>query len=279
MKKISKFMKIFLISLCTIAILAVVYIFIGENILTVEEYQFKSDKITNPVRIVAISDLHDREFGDDNKDLVNKIKEQDPDIITILGDMNLESNSNDTVVISLLRRLVNIAPVYYCLGNHEMAVFDSTSIVSDIESTGAILLDDEIVKTTICGNDFSIGGISLFYFWDGKAGATGSVLSRDSTDKNFKLLLCHYPEYYMWWLKKENIDLILSGHAHGGLVRLPFVGGLYAPEQRWFPKYSKGYYDDENLSTMLVTTGLWRSSWLPRVNNPPEIMVVNITRE
>lgn len=255
------------------------YIIIGENSLVVRNYTYQSNKIKNDIKVVAISDLHNKEFGKNNINLINKIKEQNPDIITIIGDMNTETNPDYHVAIDLLNNIKDIAPVYYVLGNHEFDVENTSNIVSDIKATGVNLLDDKTENVKVGTDTITIGGITRFYFWDDNAVPT---LKKLEASENVKILLCHYPEYYMWWFGKENtnIDIMISGHAHGGLIQIPFVGGLFAPEQGWFPKYYQGTYkynNNEDIKcTLLVTTGLFRSSEVPRVNNPPEVLSLTI---
>lgn len=257
-----------------------------ENSLTVTRYNVSTKKLDSSLKIAFISDLHSREFGDNNIDLVNLISEQDPDLIAIGGDMVTMTDDNHNVIVELLQQLVEIAPTYYALGNHERAYENFEKMGKDIKDTGTVLLDNDMVyfsKDSMEGEKILIGGLTDFpyydcYYPDFDNPQSDFLDSFIKKQKNtLSVLLAHQPEFYFWTygLKEKNLDLVLSGHTHGGIIQLPFIGGLYAPNQGLFPEYDKGYFSSET-ARMIITGGLGNSVFVPRLNNPPEICIINI---
>jgi len=192
-------------------------------------YKVQSDKLTSHLRIVQLSDLHLREFGENNCDLVARIRALKPDIIAITGDMNDKKSDDTHVVTDLCAQLVEIAPVYYVPGNHEWPkiVFEGSTLASDLEALGVHFLADKYETVTIGSNTLLIGGIAEAPVSYEKY-ASG-FLEDFAAQPGYKMLLVHYPEYYAedtGALIGKDIDMALCGHAHGGQVRLPFLGAL-----------------------------------------------------
>lgn len=238
-------------------------------------YHVQSEKLTGDVRIVLLSDLHLREFGEGNKELTSRIDELKPDLIAITGDMNQKENSDYQVVTALCRDLVKIAPVYYAVGNHEwpLIVNEGSSIGKDIEATGVHLLTNKEEIIEIKGNTIKIGGLAeapMHYEKYGKGFLENFVKGNE-----FKLLLVHYPEYFEELLVDAGIDVALCGHAHGGQIRIPRIGGLYTVDQGWFPKLTEGVHEINNTS-VVISRGLGDSGKMPRVNNAPELVIVDL---
>ncbi len=281
--------KIILKIFACITVLILIFITvntISNKFVFVSNYTVESDKINNSMRIVMISDFHHNNFGENNTGLVNKIKEQNPDIITVLGDM-INGDINDfTNEINLIEQLCEIAPTYHSMGNHEFDSIYFQEYKQQVRNTGAVLLDDEIINTDIKGNKILIMGLSYYIFKkDETLDKYTALMNQFCSSDNYKILLCHYPEYTKWFFKKDlyctyNFDLMLSGHTHGGIVRLPFIGGLYSPNQGLFPEYDKGLYEitsGANPYTMIITSGCsGNTKGIPRINNPNEITVVDI---
>lgn len=267
-KKLKYVITVFILLLTAV----ILYTIAGENFIVTEYYTFESEKISNTVRVAAVSDLHNKEFGSGNIDLVNKIKEQNPDIIAVLGDMNIKDDPDNSIAVNFVNKITQVAPVYYCIGNHEN---NYQTVLNDIKNTDAVLLNDEITDINVNGEKITVAGLTGRELWDKKA---GPLLEELNKKDNFTMLLCHYPDYYIDWLKDENFDIMLSGHAHGGQIRIPFTNqGVFAPEQGWWPKYTEGMHNLSEKSTLLITRGLYKSNWIPRFNNPPEIVVLDIT--
>lgn len=241
-------------------------------------YQVQSGSVISNIRIICLSDLHMKEFGNKNERLIKTVEDLNPDIIAIVGDMNLESKPNDyEVVTSLCKSLNSIAPVYYSLGNHELdaMLFGDSNIYDDLKAAGIKIFNNESETVEINGTPIDIIGLTQGpeSYYDYGAAFFDKVMNE--TD-NFKLLLNHYPENFLGIIEEYNIDLALCGHAHGGQVRLPGIGGLYAADQGFLPKLCDGYHEIEN-SKVIITRGLGSSGVVPRINNKPEIAIVDVS--
>lgn len=276
-----KALKIIVLSVLTIAVVTVIYGLYCSNTLEIKNYTINSDKVNSQVRFVFISDLHCKEYGEKNADLVAKIKEQNPNFIAVGGDMVNKYSSDNHVMRELLPQLAEIAPTYCVLGNHELALKDEIDFKKDIDSTGAKLLENEMVTLNINGEKILLGGLSDFpyyefnapdydtperYFWDD---------FKESSKDCYSILLHHQPEYISNHVEDAKIDLIMCGHTHGGAVQIPFVGGVFSPNQGFFPKYDKGEFDLYD-TKMIVSAGLGDAYPILRLNNCPEISVVEI---
>lgn len=242
-------------------------------------YQVQSDNLTSNVRVVQLSDLHLREFGDHNAELIERITALKPDIIAITGDMNDKLVDDYSVVTDLCAELVKIAPVYYVPGNHEWPkiVFDHSPIREDLEAVGVHFLADKTETLEVNGNTIAIGGVA-----EAPASyeryASEYFESFEQLDA-FKLLLVHYPEYFLedGYFSDVQVDLALCGHAHGGMIRIPGIGGLYTPDQGVLPKLTEGLHQIGDTS-LVISRGLGdgKDKFIPRVNNPPELVIVDI---
>ena len=253
------------------------YIVHEENTLEVSFYHLQSDKVESGFRIVQLSDLHLHEFGEKNSELVDWVRRLEPDIIVITGDMNNHYDDDTHVVTELCSQLVEITDVYYVMGNHEWVdhIHRHTSIKADIVATGITMLENSYIVKEINGNRVVIGGlvneVSNYDLYSGP-----NFMKRFMNEDGFKLLLVHYPEYFLGKLNDYTIDLALCGHTHGGLVRLPVIGGLYSTDQGLFPKLYQGMQKVEGGSVVVVSRGLGGEGILPRINNNPEIVVVDV---
>ena len=278
--KKSKKAKVFTAVLLAVAVLlGVVGIsaIIDSNRLEKTFYQVKSNKVTDNIRIVCLSDMHLKEFGKDNENLIHEVDKLSPDLIALVGDMNMENKPDKyDAVINLCVKLNEIAPVYYSLGNHEIdaMLFRGSNIYKDVKKAGIKIMNNETETVTIGGTDIDIIGLTQNPTEFEEYGKAFFDKAMSATD-NFKLVLNHYPEQFFGTLDDYNIDLALAGHAHGGQVRLPWIGGMYAADQGFFPKLCDGYHEIGN-SRLLITRGLGKSGLCPRIFNKPEIMVVDI---
>lgn len=265
---------------CMLLLLSLfISIFASQNILSITHYEFTSEKITSPFKIVQITDLHNHEFGKTNHRLVQKIAGEQPDVIFMTGDMLMDDENRTDVVETLIKGLVKVAPVYYSLGNHEKAYMKKDPrLIDKLEEAGAVVLEKEYLDTTINGQKVRIGGVYGYvmarYYGDG---SEQSFMEEFEETDCLKILLSHVPEGLLLWKSMEywDVDLIFSGHVHGGQVRLPVVGGLYDPEEGLFPTYTKGLFSCGD-STMILSAGLGNSSKVPRIHNLPEIVVCNV---
>ena len=253
--------------------------------LTVRHYELQSAKVQNgnSVRIVVIADLHSHLYGENQHVLLDKIKEQKPDIIALVGDI-VDDERNELSERQFLDGVADIAPAYYVIGNHEVWSGEWELIKDMVASYGITVLTNDSETITINGIDLCIGGVEdpdvfpishdeqIRAMTSDKQMLEGFLsLSHDT----YNVLLAHRPERFEEY-QKYGFDLVLSGHAHGGQVRIPgIINGLMAPNQGLFPKYAGGEYN-ENSQTMVVSRGLSYNPRLPRIFNPPEVVVVDI---
>lgn len=268
--------------LAVIAALCISAFYVG---LVVRHYTIKTDKLSEgqSIRIVVIADLHSTYYGDNQEHLIRKIEEQKPDIIALVGDI-IDDHESEEGAKDFLEGIQGIAPAYYVIGNHELWTGEYERMKEMVAGYGHTVLTNESEIIKVNGVELCINGVDdpdmLKYSNDeeirsmqseeellyGFAGIDGSV---------FNVLLAHRPELYHMY-QRYDFDLVMSGHAHGGQIKIPgIINGLFAPNQGFFPKYAGGRYD-ENGQTMIVSRGLGFNSLVPRIFNPPEVVVVDI---
>ena len=257
-------------------------------VLKITEYDIDTGKGYDGIRVVFISDVHSRQ-NSLSQDPVEAAAEQKPDIIALGGDMMTVTASEEDVerMLEFVRRLTEIAPVYYAAGNHEIKYFENTGddILERVKSAGAHVIETEYYDISVRGQAVRIGGSYKHTFiqkmtyerWINSN--TYRFLSDYTNTDGLKLYVCHRPSSITFKSSYDNwdIDVAMSGHCHGGLIRVPFVGSLYLPEYGWFPEHDCGCYKLNDETTLVVTSGFgWHETFL-RFNNPPEICVLNIT--
>ncbi len=254
----------------------------GNSALMVTEISIFSGRIPaafSGFLIAQISDLHNAQFGKNNAALIKNLSQQQPDIIVITGDF-IDSNHTDIeVALDFVQEAVLIAPVYYVTGNHEAWCTDAQleQLKTGLETAGVTILENEAVQLERDGQTITLMGLSDPFF-----GATSSSIPRiiDSLKNDaaeYTILLAHRPELFETYAD-ANVDLVLSGHAHGGQFRLPLIGGLVAPDQGLLPQYDSGLYTD-GATNMIVSRGLGNSIIPLRFNNRPEIVLVKLQAE
>lgn len=231
-------------------------------------------------RIVQISDLHNAKFGKNNKRLIDKVRECDPDIIVLTGDLVDSNHTNVDRAIQFVNEIVKICPVYYVTGNHEywLEKSDYDELMDGLASVGVVILDDQVVEISREDAKFRLVGLDDKSLADGTLGTllnnAQNVAHEDSEKKEFTVVLAHEPQYLARYTG-AGVDLVLSGHAHGGQFRLPFVGGIVAPDQGFLPEYTAGEYY-MNGTEMIVSRGLGNSVIPVRLFNFPEIVCVEL---
>lgn len=282
-KKKPALLVVFLLIFLILAILTIY----GNKALTVSEITISDSRIPDGFsgfRIVQISDLHNAEFGSGNQKLLDRIAELSPDIIAITGDLIDSSHTDEPAALEFIKGAAEIAPVCFVTGNHEVWAGDLDQFKIELVNAGADVLDDDSRILERNGDKLLLMGLSDtgismgITSSDDPSSATAKKLNEMSGDGSFfTVLLSHRPELFETYVSC-NIDLVLSGHAHGGQFRIPFVGGVYAPDQGFFPKYDSGLYSDSE-TTMVVSRGLGNSVIPLRILNRPEIILVELNSE
>ena len=283
-----------------IALIAAALVSVARNgILTVKNYTVESEKLQSGFRIVLMSDLHRAVFGEDNGDLVSLVAAQEPDLIILDGDMIEGDHTEEEAdaLIYLLERLVEIAPVYYAQGNHDAHLYSESveyngevyirsygrsAFLDRIESTGTVFLEYAYRDIEVNGDSIRIGGYYP-YAWKTEAEPRKEWKKRSAfledfcSAESFKLMLSHRPDTFIYedagsaW----DIDLVLSGHTHNGVIALPFGLGAVWCSEGLFPEHDSGEFDLGSMK-MIISAGLAGWRFLPRVFNPPEIDVIDL---
>lgn len=261
------------IVIAVIVILFVLILIDNKNI-TTTALSVSSPKIPESFkgfRIVHISDLHNDTFGKDNKKLISKIKAAKPDIIVITGDLIDSRRTNYSVALSFAEKAAKIAPTYYTIGNHEARKEDLAGYLSKIAERGVTVLSNEKIYLEKNGERLALLGIPSPF---PESSLNEKELKALVDTKDYEILLSHHPEFFENYVSC-GVDLVFSGHAHGGQFRLPVLGGLYAPGQGVLPKYTSGIYSESN-TNMVVSRGIGNSLFPLRFNDPPEIITLTL---
>lgn len=279
MKKNPKF-KIIILSLLILFFITAFY-----NGLVIRDYTIKTDKLlpAQSIKIVLITDLHSHMYGNGQRKIIKKIMDQNPDLIALAGDiLDDEVPTHGTEVF--LDAIRNIAPIYYVTGNHEIWTRDVSNVKDIFKSYGVSVLENNYEEININGIDLILAGVEdpdIIPYERPQSNWYEEVeegLLNVGNKEGYKILLSHRPELIDFY-NTLDVDMVLSGHAHGGQVRIPFIlNGLYAPHQGFFPKYAGGVYDHENY-THIVSRGASFNPKLPRIFNPPEVVSITIKGE
>ncbi|MBQ1839029.1 MAG: metallophosphoesterase [Ruminococcus sp.] len=242
-------------------------------------YQAESTHVVSDVRLVVISDLHLREYGKDNETLVNAVKSLRPDLIISAGDLVTFGESDYDNMLSLCKKLSEIAPFYGAMGNHEdekVYLENNKQLREQFAATGMKLLVNTCEEITVKKNKIELIGVSGGVDEYEKYGGEALMESLDDDSSALRICVAHVPTLFKKRLEKYRFDLGIAGHTHGGVVRLPVVGGLYSAEEGFLPEYDGGLYELDNGATLFVSRGLGSSGKIPRFNNTPELAVIDI---
>ena len=278
-----------------IGIFILMYLYIKYNVNTLEvtKYVVENKKVPKEFdgyNIVQISDLHSKLFGENNKKLIQKIKSLNPDIVVVTGDLIDGENNNYNVALDFMKEISKLYRVYYIIGNHEQKSLikkykdEYKDYFNKLHQIDFVNLDNNKVEIVKGESNINLYGLTVpyscyKYLFDNQE--TKSIDINFLEEKlgkvdreQFNILLAHTPFYFDEY-EKWGADLTLCGHVHGGIVRLPLVGGLLSPDRKFFPKYDLGEYT-KNKSTMIVSKGLGGSKVLIRVNCKPEIVNIKL---
>jgi len=250
--------------------------------LQVDAYTFSSPALPEGFEgftVVQLSDLHGAQFGENNEDLCAAVRAADPDLIVLTGD--LQDRFRETprdYVTQLCAALQDIAPTFYVTGNHEWALPDIRGLKRDIAATGVTVLTNSFLPLERGGDTLLLAGVDdPNGFADQKTPEELAEELYEAYEDPFWILLAHRNNLFLSRYSLLGADLVISGHAHGGLIRLPFTDGLIGVERDLFPSYTAGFYE-ENGSTLLVSRGLGNSGRSFRIFNRPEVVVLTLER-
>ena len=259
-----------------------IYMYNQNTYIKESKYIVKCNKINknSTFKIAHISDFHNTNSKRIKRGIIQKLKENNPNIIIITGDLIDSRRTNISTVKEFVKSIINIAPVYYVLGNHESRLHNVKELEQIIQNSGATILRNKVMDLT--ENIQLIGLDDPAFFVNIEQKIQGMMpkiidlkLSRLAHQNNkFKILLTHRPELIDVYSNNE-IDLVFTGHAHGGQIRLPIVGGIFAPGQGIFPKYTKGMYTIKD-TKLVVSRGIGNSKFPFRINNRPELVFVTL---
>lgn len=259
-----------------------VWLYRGNTIIETTQLTIQSDHIPESFdgfKIAQVSDLHNAAFGKDNHKLIEALENAEPDLIVVTGDVIDSRRTDVDVAYRFFEVAESIAPVYYVTGNHEARLDVYPTFQSRIEDIGIHVLRNTSIELTKNNETVTLTGVDdpLFQQALSEEATMINQLDRALPEENtYTILLSHRPEHFLLY-ESMDVDLVYSGHAHGGQVRLPFIGGLIAPHQGMLPEYTSGHYT-KGETTMVVSRGLGNSMFPLRVNNPPELVVVTLER-
>lgn len=273
-----------ILAVCLILYFGLFYI--SRHGLQVSVYDLPSN-IDEPIRIVQLTDLHNSEFGPGNQRLIDAVTQQNPDLIFLTGDLINDDDPNLSIAVNLIHELSQVAPVFASYGNHELAYEDtfSTDLSQQYQQAGATFLDRSWTEYTVGHTTLRIGGVYSYCLPPQYTSEDNEpqqqvcdYLTAFQDTQLPTVLLCHLP---VSWLSSSlnswDVDVVFAGHLHGGQVIIPGLGGLYAPDMGWFPGQLWGVYPSEDKEhTLILSRGLGSTEHVPRVNNIPEIVVVNL---
>ena len=264
-----------LIILLVVVLIAAGFGYFENNVIDAEEISVSSARLPSSFddfRIVVISDLHGREFGDGNEELAAAVEAAEPDIIALTGDL-ADENSDAEAVASQMAQLTALAPTYYVSGNHEWVMEDPWGFFALLEENGVKVLHNAWEALTVNGETIVLAGVDDPNGpWDQKTPEQLVSEIRAEMGDPYIVMLSHRNEQLELW-SELGVDTVLCGHAHGGIIRLPFVGGLVGTDRRLFPEYTNGLYT-EGTTSMVVSRGLGNTGLPFRIFNRPHLPVV-----
>ncbi len=249
------------------------YLLWQNNHLTVTNYNVTThDEELEGVRIVQLADLHHKSFGEDQLRLEEKVLGLEPDLIVLTGDMVDGDVTDVETHLAFLGNLIDEAPIYAVSGNHEHTSDKMDDVRKVFDDLGVVLLENESRRVNVEDTSLELHGVSDPVSFKSEEAYPEAL--PDASDDAFDILLVHRPAYFDAYSDKD-YDLVLSAHAHGGMFRLPFYGGIYAPDQGFFPAYTEGPYTEKG-TTMILSRGLGNSVIPFRIMNRPDIVLITL---
>ena len=278
MGKKKKFIILAVVAVIFIAL--VIWIAWSNTALELSSYTITSSRLPenfNGYRIAHVSDLHNAQLGENNEKLLAMLRNAQPDMIAITGDLIDAGNTDISVALHFAKEAMDIAPCYYITGNHEAQISDYNHLKSGLLELGVIVLENDKFEIEDDGEKILVIGVQDPSF-ETNSDDSVSVMQRNlqqlTEEESYTILLSHRPELMKVYADYP-VDLVLSGHAHGGQFRLPFLGGMYAPNQGVFPEYDSGLFEKNN-TKMIVSRGIGNSVIPFRFNNRPELILIEL---
>lgn len=266
------------IVIISILLIAAIFSYQQNNHITITKMNIDSSEIPddfNGFKILQISDLHSKEFGKNQKSIVKKIFDEAPDVIFITGDTLDSLDKNGDVSFQLLSEIIEVAPIFLVTGNHEAWSNVYPEFEKQLQDLGVIVLRNDSKLLSVEDSHILVMGVDDPMFKEDN-NLSEQIDKITDYKEYYSILLAHRPELLKEYAEQD-IDLVFSGHAHGGQIRLPFIGGLLAPNQGWLPQYTSGIYQENN-TKMIVSRGLGNSRFPQRVLNRPELVVVTLSK-
>lgn len=256
-----------------------VWIIWGNTALELNTYTVTSDDLPaafDGYRIAQVSDLHNAQMGENNEKLLDMLRQTSPDMIAITGDIIDCYDTDMDIALAFVEEAVKIAPCYFITGNHEARIAGYFEFRLQMEALGVEVLADERMELEKEGETLLLIGVDDPYFisTDTETVLTDKLRWLVKEDDPYTVLLSHRPTVFDLYVQ-SGVDLVLSGHLHGGQIRLPFIGGLYTPSTGFFPEYDAGLYTQGDTS-MIVSRGIGNSIFPVRVNNRPEVNLIEL---
>ena len=253
--------------------------------LKVRKTTLKFDKLPqnfDNFKIAQVSDIHCDKVGHSDLSFINKIKNFNPDMIVITGDILDSYNNNMDIAYNILTQLAIVAPCYFVSGNHELRLPEEyEQLINRMKKLNITHLHNSKLFITKNNESINLVGVEDYNFFKNEDNLNHranfiKTLKELYSSNHFNILLSHRPEKFPIYADIK-YELIFSGHAHGGQWRIPFVGGIFSPSQGFFPKYTNGNYVLED-STMIVSQGLGNSSFPIRINNRIELILATLKK-
>lgn len=274
-------MFIFLISLMFLIFIAYIFYYIEMYTISTTKYTFEDSRVKNNFKIIHLSDFHSIKFPDDNKELLDKIKKENPDAIIVTGDIVMYGYDCENA-FALMKELKKICKVYFIRGNHDIKESNSYDMLKKLEAYGIIVTESKSIELKKYG--IVIHGLMDFIDeeWDDKDYIKNEKIKNlnklNIENNRFNLLMTHRP-YDLELFKDYGFDLVLCGHTHGGQWIIPGLGGLISPDRKiFFPEYDYGLKKLGN-THLIINRGLGGVKWAIRLFNRPEIGIIEIKRK
>ncbi|MBQ6439897.1 MAG: metallophosphoesterase [Mogibacterium sp.] len=281
-KKSFRVLSFLLVLILIIGVSVSFYVSYTKTHYRISFYQETSQKVSDNIRIVVVSDIHNREYGENNKTLISDIRGLKPDLILFPGDMVIRDVDDYQPMLDLVSALTGVAPCYGVLGNHESERIyygDDKELPNKFKNAGLRLLRNAKEDIQIGRNTVQLIGVEGTSYGFEEYGGREFMEKTEIDSSTLCILMNHIPILFDKQLSAYDFDLGIAGHVHGGIIVLPFIGGLYTEEEGFFPKFTAGEYVLDKQQTLIISGGLGDSkSFPPRINNMPELVAIDINR-